>query len=88
MKVKGWKLTHETAKSISYADLKEHVHEFVAELKGEGEARATIVPLKKIVRRPGFNLVTVPTTKVYQVVVNKRVVVDDFFTVPFGYNPA
>lgn len=81
IKVRGFSLTSSISKKINFDSLKRLVHKFVENNNIEN------VPVEymRIERTKERNLITRHCTKNYRIVYDKRVVKNDFTTLPYGY---
>jgi predicted MarR family transcription regulator len=82
VKVKGICLDYTTVKHINARAMKRKVHAFV---KGGNEEETSVVSWK-IRRLSDHKIVTRAERKKYRVVYDKRIVLRDFTTHPYGYN--
>lgn len=76
-KVKGFSLNHSTSKVINFQKIKDIVLDC-------NVSTSVRVPQSTIQRKRG-NIVTQEGTKMYRLVYEKRVLLDDLSTIPFGY---
>ncbi len=81
MKVKGFCITHNILAAINFDNLREKVFAFVQ----EQDRQETVVHIQRIERTAERNIVTVTRKKVYRVTYDKRVILEDFSTLPYGY---
>jgi len=82
IKVRGISLNNSTAKKVNFETLKRLVHQFVKEKETE---EVCVVTSRIDVNRRDRQVVTRNTEKKYRVVYDKRIVRDDFTTLPYGY---
>ncbi len=82
MKVKGLCLNYQNSEVVNFETMKKLVKDFV---EGEGAEQRT-VNMRQIQRRKDFSIVTAATQKTYRVVYEKRVVLPDYTTRPFGWS--
>ena len=81
-KVKGIKMTSPASRSVvHFAAMERHVREFVAGVHGE----ETFVTSNQLRRDKSHVMVTRKESKRYRVVYDKRRVLPDFSTLPFGF---
>lgn len=81
IKVKGFKITHDISATINFDALREKVHVFVQ----ERDRQETVIRLQRIERTAERNVVTVTRKKVYRVTYDKRVILPNFTSLPYGY---
>lgn len=81
MKVKGFKIDHQASATINF----ENLHRMVRLYVKDGCREETKVLIPRIERTADRRLVTVYRKKVYRIVYDKRVILPDFTTVPFGF---
>ena len=90
-KVRGITLNYRNTDIVNYSTLNDLVrvneHDDTEEEVGGAviNKKRTVHDPHKIVRNPGGEVITRQSTKDYRVVYTKRVMVDDFDTVPYGY---
>ena len=83
LKIRGITLTYDASKTINITTMRDLVESYVS---GDHHEKVTITILHKITRdRKERNIVTKRTKKDYRVVYNKRVVKENYETVPYGY---
>ncbi|MCP4491500.1 MAG: hypothetical protein GY820_29940 [Gammaproteobacteria bacterium] len=82
VKVRGHTINHDTSAILNFATMKELVMQFV---QGGEENAEKMVPYKQICRKEGLVVLTRTMHKCQRVVYNKRMVKNDFSTVPYGY---
>lgn len=80
-KVKGFKLSFNTAAQINFERLRDNVHAFVQ----DHNRNETNVLIQRIERTQDRKVITVIRKKVYRITYTKRVIKPDFSTVPYGY---
>jgi hypothetical protein len=81
IKVRGFRLTSQVSCFLNFETMKRLVREYVDE-----NCNSTIdLPYYKILRTSGRNVISKNVIKKYKIVYDKRVVLNNFFTVPFGY---
>ena len=84
LKIRGITLTYDASKTINIATMRDLVESYVVD--GDHHEKVTITIPHKITRdRKERNIVTKRTKKDYRVVYNKRVVKENYETVPYGY---
>ena len=81
IKVKGHTLDYNTMKNVNSDEMRKMVFAFV---QAKQQKEVTVVT-PRIVRVDHHKVVTRLVRKVYRVVYDKRVVLDDFTTIPYGY---
>jgi hypothetical protein len=80
VKIRGFTINSETAKQLNFKNLKRLVHDYVQE-----HTRNTIdVSMSRIMRTRDRDVVTKTMRKTYRVVYDKRFVLADFSTLPYG----
>ncbi len=82
IKVKGFTLNRSTSQVVNYNALKEMVHAFQQE--GDDNQRRE-VRSKEIQRTADYKIVTAETCKRWQIVYDKRILLDNFETRPYGW---
>ena len=83
LKIRGITLTYDASKTINITTMRDLVESYVS---GDRHEKVTITIPHKITRdRKERNIVTKRTKKDYRVVYNKRVVKNNYETVPYGY---
>jgi len=81
LKIRGFRMTNRAANLLKFEIVKNMVHDFV-----KNYAVSTLeIPYSQITRDKDRNVLTKPITKKYRVVYDKRVVLSDFTTIPYGY---
>ena len=84
LKIRGITLTYDASKTINVTTMRELVDSYV--IDGDRHEKVTITIPYKITRdKKERNIVTKRTKKDYRIVYNKRVVKDNYETVPYGY---
>ena len=83
-KVKGINITHRARELVNFHELKKMVLNWV---KGGDDYEEDVkeVKMKQIQRRRDWRLVTSETSKKYRITYDKRVVLDDCQTLPYGF---
>jgi hypothetical protein len=82
LKIKGLTLNHNASKTANYDSLKAMVLEYVQ--WGDDNPKHTI-KYDQIRKREGGRVLTVPAEKTWRVVMDKRVIMGDLSSRPFGY---
>ena len=84
LKIRGISLTHDATKILNINTMRDLVDSYV--IDGDRHEKVTITIPYKITRdKKEKNIVTKRTKKDYRVVYNKRVVRENYETVPYGY---
>ena len=84
LKIRGITLTYDACKTINVTTMRELVELYVVD--GDRHEKVTITIPYKITRdKKERNIVTKRTKKDYRIVYNKRVVKENYETVPYGY---
>ena len=84
LKIRGITLTYDASKTLNVTTMRELVESYV--IDGDRHEKVTITIPYKITRdKKEKNIVTKRTKKDYRVVYNKRVVKENYETVPYGY---
>jgi hypothetical protein len=78
-KVKGFTLDHRTGEKINFKTMAEMV-------KNKSSERVAVTYPNKIVRGKDTTIRSVEQTKNYGLVYNKRIIIDNFKTLPYGYH--
>jgi len=81
IKVKGFRIDHETSAIVNFENLKRKVQLYVK----DGCREETTVLIPRIERTKNQQLTTVYRKKVYRITYDKRIILPDFSTVPYGY---
>ena len=81
VKIRGFTLNYHAAAHLNLENLRRKVEAFVQ----HGEKQKTLIVQPQIQRTKERQLVTADVGKEYSVVYDKRWVLDDFSTLPFGY---
>ena len=85
-KIRGITLDYSASGKLNHGTIRELVHTYCNELEASEEEKVTIdMPFKIIRNRKEKSLVTKRMKKDYRVVYNKRVVNENYDTVPYGY---
>ncbi len=82
-KVRGISLDSYASQKVNFGVMRRHVQQFVKEKKEE----KTMLYLRKIRRMADRQIMTRTEQKTYRIVFDKRRILDDFTTIPFGYKP-
>ena len=82
LKVRGISLTHENCRVVNYNAGKQLALDFAQGQVDNASLPITFMQIKKV---EGPIIVTAPGRKLYRAVVDKRVVLSDFSTIPYGY---
>ena len=84
LKIRGISLTYDATKTINISTMRDLVDSYV--IDGDRHEKVTITIPYKITRdKKEKNIVTKRTKKDYRIVYNKRVVKENYETVPYGY---
>ena len=84
LKIRGISLTYDATKTLNIGTMRDLVDSYV--IDGDRHEKVTITIPYKITRdKKEKNIVTKRTKKDYRVVYNKRVVKENYETVPYGY---
>ena len=84
LKIRGITLTYDACKTININTMRELVDSYVVD--GDRHEKVTITIPYKITRdKKEKNIVTKRTKKDYRIVYNKRIVKENYETVPYGY---
>ena len=84
LKIRGITLTYDASKTLNINVMRDLVDSYV--IDGDRHEKVTITIPYKITRdKKEKNIVTKRTKKDYRVVYNKRIVKDNYETVPYGY---
>ena len=84
LKIRGISLTYDATKTINITTMRDLVDSYV--IDGDRHEKVTITIPYKITRdKKEKNIVTKRTKKDYRIVYNKRVVKENYETVPYGY---
>ena len=79
MKIRGITLNYQPLETVNFNVMRDMVI-------GEGSAKVSVdIPFKIVRDRNNKSVLTKSETKDYRVVYNKRVIVDNFDTVPYGF---
>lgn len=81
MKVKGFRITQDISAELNFETLRQKVHAFVK----DQDRQETIIRIQRIERNAERQVVTVIRKKVYRVTYDKRVILPDFSTLPYGF---
>ncbi|MCP4458736.1 MAG: hypothetical protein GY816_12045 [Cytophagales bacterium] len=82
IKIKGHSLNYSVSRVLNFNLMKELVFEFA---QGSSENKEVKVNYRQIRRKEGPTVTTVSGEKIYRIVYNKRVVKNNFETIPYGY---
>lgn len=81
VKVKGFRIDHESSAIINFDNMRRMVHSFVKNDFRE----ETPVLIQRIERNKEHQLMTVFRKKVFRITYDKRIPCKDFTTIPYGY---
>lgn len=84
IKVKGFSINDDVSALVNFEALKRKVHAFVQ----KGERQETTVRIQRIEKTSDRKIVTVIRGKLHRVTFDKRVILPDFTTIPYGYRTA
>lgn len=84
IKVKGFSINDDVSALVNFEALKRKVHAFVQ----KGERQETTVRIQRIEKTSDRKIVTVIRGKLHRVTFDKRVILPDFTTIPYGYRAA
>ncbi len=82
LRVRGFTLSYEASKELSYDSLKQMVFEFK---QFAPDNRKIGIPATQVARTRDFRVTTTQCLKKYGVCYDKRLLQKDFSTLPFGY---
>lgn len=81
VKIRGFRLTSQVSNILNFKLMKKFVHNFVK----NNISDCIKLPYFKIVRTKEREILSKHEDKTYKIVYDKRVVLNNYFTVPFGY---
>lgn len=84
IKVKGFSINDDVSALVNFEALKRKVHAFVQ----KGERQETTVRTQRIEKTSDRKIVTVIRGKLHRVTFDKRVILPDFTTIPYGFRAA
>ena len=83
IKVRGFSIKHAASQDLNFESMRRLVHAMVQD--GDKEKDPVILKFPQIVRNSDRSVTTKISQKVYYPVYNKRLLLPNFSTLPFGY---
>lgn len=82
LKIKGLSLNHKTSETANYESLKAMVLQFT---QWSDDNPKHVLKISQLRKKEGGQVLTVPGEKTWRVVMDKRVILNDLTSRPFGY---